>query len=126
MTYSPYLPPGYATRILPSLLYRTPSTDMNDSLLELTSIETRFVHPENAPEPKLVSVDGRNTFVKLVHDENALFPIVLTPSGIVKNLKPEQPLNVLDSIVLTVPGIVTLSKLLHHINASLPIEVTPS
>ena len=69
-----------------------------------------------------------STFIlfKLLHPENACCPIFVTPSGIVILFKLLHPPNVSCPIFVTLSGIVILSKLLHPENVASPMLITPS
>ena len=63
---------------------------------------------------------------KLLHPEKALFPILVTLSGIFMLVKLLHPEKALFPILVTLSGIFILVKLLHPEKALQPIDVTPS
>ena len=51
------------------------------------------LHPQNAPHPTRVTLDGIVTDVNLLHPQNAPLPMLVTPSGIATDINPLQPPN---------------------------------
>jgi len=47
-----------------------------------------FVHPENAPAPILITLEGIVTCVNATHSENAQSPMFVTLEGIVTFVNP--------------------------------------
>src|ERR1035437_2680066 len=64
------------------------------------------------------------TLPKLVQPENSSFPMLVTPSGMLKLVRLLQPLNASSPMRVTLLGIVTLVRLVHIQNAISPILVT--
>ena len=75
----------------------------------------------------LVTVEGIDNTSILVQLLKAFLPIVVTPSGIVREVIPIHPSNALSSIVVTFHvtplGIIMFERLVHPSNALIPMEV---
>ncbi|MCI5692992.1 MAG: hypothetical protein MR354_08350, partial [Bacteroides xylanisolvens] len=79
----------------------------------------------NALLPILVNDDGNSTFVNDEHSSKQLFPIDVTPSGIVI-VEILVFINAFSSILINDDGNSMLVNDEHHVKHSVPIDVTPS
>ena len=64
-------PIAYCIKVLPSFVYKFPSTDLYLVLLASTVILVKLLQPENASEPMLVTLLGISMLVKLLQCWNA-------------------------------------------------------
>ena len=80
------MPMGYDTNWVFDLLKSTPSSDKYDALSESTVIDTRESHWENADSPIEETDFPIVTDAIDVQLSNALAPMVVTESGIVKDV----------------------------------------
>ena len=76
-----------------------PKVVKDDSIPKVT--ELKLVHEENAELPILVTESATVTELKLVHELNAPLPIFVTESGTAKELSFVHELNALVSIVVS-------------------------
>ena len=67
---------------LPAALHKTPSSDLNMPLYEVTLIDVKLIQSLKGPSPSCVTLEGIVTVVKLLHDSKAKLPIDKTEEGI--------------------------------------------
>ena len=84
----------------------------------------RDVHPEKAPEPKVVQ-DGRLIEVSAVHPENAVCPTPLMPSAPVIDFRVVHPSNIYADKDVRSSGISMLVRLAQYLKTPFPIFVRP-
>ena len=73
----------------------------------------RFVQPENAFSPMLVTLEGIVISLRLLQFRKDSSPILVTPSGIFTSARFVQPLNAPLLMTVTLEGIVISLRLLH-------------
>jgi hypothetical protein len=83
MLKAPVFPPGYATKFLLSLLYKTLFSVIYALFPEPTLIVVRLLQPEKAPFPMLVTLSGIDKFLRLLQEKKAQYPILVTLLGMV-------------------------------------------
>ena len=110
---APFLPPGYSTKQVKSLLKRTPSAEEYIGFSDSTSIVIKLRHSAKAPVPIKVAVLGMAIDVRLLQPLNAESPIVVTEFGMLTDVSPLQRLNAESPIVVTEFGMVIDVRLLH-------------
>jgi drug/metabolite transporter (DMT)-like permease len=88
MVKLPLLPSGIRIRVVPALLYNTPSKLEKLGFAISTVMLIKLVQPRNVFDPIiLVTLFPIVTLVKLVQPSNALSPMLVTLSGIIMLIK---------------------------------------
>jgi len=119
MVNAPVLPPGYWISVVLSLSYNTPSCELYIVLAELTVIAVRRLQPKKALFPMLVTLSGIVMLVRLVQPSKAPCPMLvkLALVGNVTLVSPVQFSKALYPMLVTLSGIITVLRYSLKFNA---------
>jgi glutamine amidotransferase PdxT len=120
----PALPPGHLIRLDWFLLYKIPSTLLYFEFSGATVMLPRLLQDQKASFPMLITLAGIVILVRLVQDENAELPMLVTLAGIVRLARLVQDQKAEIPILVTLAGIVMLVRPVQDANAEFPIAVT--